>query len=184
MSVIEQIAEKYFPVFGSRWEIRESIDFYIRYPLPKAIIACDESCMIDSMKMVFSEADINEKHLNEALFVADSILYERNSLDFKNTVEESFLPEIIRLCNENDIQLILVRMETMRFPTQKNEPPRLQKYFVDMQEYLEGNGAIYVDISQNLSITEEHFVDDLHMNEKGKSVFTPILVDELERIIE
>jgi len=184
MSVGEQLAEKYFPVFGSRWRIRETIDFYIRYPLPEITIGCDKDCMIASMQEVFNEADINDKHLNEALFVADSILYKREFLDFEGTVEESFLPEIIRLCEENDIQLIIVRLETVRFPTEGVEPPDLQKYFLLLEEYLEENDVIYLNLSRNPSLRAEHFVDDLHMNDKGKAVFTPILIEALKGVFK
>ena len=135
------------------------------------------------MSEVFLEVDIDEKHLNEALFVADSLLYEKKSLDFNNSVDDSFLPEIIRLCEENDIQLILVRMKTMRFPTEKVEPPNLQGYFEQMEDYLNKNDVIYLDFSQHPAITEKYFVDDLHMNPDGKAAFTPILIDELEKII-
>lgn len=184
MSSIEKMAEKYLPVFGSRWRIRETIDFYIRYPLPRKMINCGRSCMIMAMKIVFSEADIDEKHLDEALFAADSVLYKNQSLDFNNTVDASLLPDIIRICRENNIQLILVRMKTLRFPTQKEEPPGLQTYFVQMQKYLEENGVEYLDLSNNPTITKEHFADSLHMNLDGMGIFTSILIEELEKVIE
>ena len=184
MSFVGKIAEQYLPVYGSRWRIRESIDFYIRYPLPKTLLDCNSNCMLMSMKIVFSQADIDEKRLSDALFAADTLLYEKKTLDFNKTVEKSFLPEIIRLTNQNNTRLIFVRIKTMRFPTEGDEPPELKVYFSDMQRYLDENGVSYLDFSRTQNITREHFSDNVHMNKEGKELFTPLLIGELKKLIE
>ena len=183
MSTLERSAETYLPVYGSRWRIRESIDYYLRYGPPKVFFACNKDCVIKAMEDFFVGADIDEKHLGRALFAADTLLYTNKALNFNKSVSESFLPDIIQLTRENDIQLIVVRMRTKRFISQNQTPRKLRNYFVDMESYLNENGVIYLDFSDAQEITSADFDDDLHMNEQGQAIFTPMLIEALEKII-
>jgi lysophospholipase L1-like esterase len=100
-------------------------------------------------------------------------------LDFELQLPRSFLPEIVRLCKENGIQLILVRMKTLNFPVVETEPRALSEYISDLRAYLDQNDVVLLDFSHDVRLTSAHFLDAVHMNAEGRAVFTPMLADAL-----
>ncbi|MCI0554334.1 MAG: hypothetical protein L0287_25590, partial [Anaerolineae bacterium] len=109
MSPLERFFESYFPLYGSRWSIRQSLDYYIRYPLGNALLNCDKIYMDFGMEVVFDESNLDIAFLSDAISAADDYLYSEKALDFDGQVDSTFLPEVVRLCRENGIQLVLVR---------------------------------------------------------------------------
>jgi hypothetical protein len=182
MNPLEKFAEGYFPIYNSRWKIRQSMDYYIRYSLPD-LFGCDKDCVDNGMENVFQENNVAPNFLSDALAASDTYLYTDKVLNFRQQVDDSFLPEVIRLCKENDIQLILVRMKIMRFPIPVNEPPALEGYAKQMALYLEQNDVIFFDFAHDPRLTVDDFDDIVHLNEKGRAIFTPILADSLKPYI-
>lgn len=179
MNPMEIMAEKYFPTYSLRWKIRSNLDYYIRYSLPTYFLACSQTCTNQAMARVFGENNLEPKILSNAIDAGDDYLYTNKSLNFNKQVEISFLPEIIRLCRENHIQLVAVQMKTLRFSKVSLEPPTLKSYRVDLKEYLQKNNAIYLDFSNDSYIHNNLFFDPLHFNDKGKEVFTDLLAKTL-----
>ena len=183
MSHFERAMEAYFPFYGGRWNIRESIDHHIRYTLGNHILDCDQTCMDYSLEIVFIKDILDDTFLSEAIDSADEILYTKNVLDFEEQVGKSFLPEIIRLCQENDIQLVMVRLPILRFVNQETRPSELDDYIQKLSIYLEENDVTFLDFDQK-EIPADYFADPLHLNEKGKVLFTQELVEALKPIIK
>jgi hypothetical protein len=182
MTPLERFAEARLPLFGSRWNIRQSIDYYIRYPLGRLLLACDAPCMDRAMETVFTQNNLDLTFLSDAINAADDHLYTRQALDFDAQIERSFLPEIVRLCRENDIQLILVRMPTLRFKEPGTKQPGLDDYLQKLSGYLQKNNVSYLDFDQG-TLPPEYFTDVLHLNEQGRIVFTETLTDALKNRI-
>lgn len=179
MNPLEKMAEGFFPLYGSRLSLRETLDYYIRYSGGKLLLGCNAECTNIAMGTVFGAGNMEQNILGDAIGTAESYLYTPHALDFKRQLDRSFLPEIVRLCNENGIQLVLVRTKTMRYPDEESEPLELKNYMNDMAAYLESNGVILLDYGQETSLKEEFFYDPLHLNEQGRVVFTRLIVDAL-----
>jgi hypothetical protein len=182
MNPLEKWAEAWFPPFGSRWNIRQGLDARIRYTLP-AQIGCDQSCMDTSMEVVFGDLNMDPHFLSDAIAAADDYLYSKAALDFDKQVGASFLPDLIQLTKEHNVQLILVRMRILRFVEPGSEPPALRTYNEKLAAYLAENGVVYLDYSGEQTLTREAFSDPLHMNDIGKVIFTDLFGQDLLRYI-
>ncbi len=178
MNPLEKVAEAWFPPFGSRWNIRQGLDARIRYTMP-AQLGCDQPCMDNAMGVVFGDMNMDPNFLSDALAAADDYLYSKAALDFDQQVGESFLPDLIQLCEEHGVQLVLVQMRILRFAAPGSEPPALRAYNEKLAEYLKANGVIYFDYSRETTLGREQFDDPLHMNDAGQVIFTDMLAKDL-----
>ena len=179
MNPLEKFSEAYFPPYGSRWNIRQGIDSRIRYTLPETQLGCEKPCMDNAMEVVFGELNMDLNFLSDALAAADDYLYSRAALDFDQQIGESFLPELIQLCQEYGIQLVLVRMRILRFAAPGSEPPALSEYNNGLSAYLAENDVVYLDYSRETQLAREHFTDPMHMNTNGQVIFTDMLIEDL-----
>lgn len=182
MNPLEKLAEGYFPPYGSRLRLRESLDRIIRYRGNQILLNCDHDCTDTAMGMVFGAGNLEQNILGDAIGTAESYLYSAQALDFDRQLERSFLPEMVRMLRENGTQLILVRTKTMRFPDEDSEPLALKTYINKLSAYLQTNGVILVDYGQDERLKEEYFYDPLHLNEAGREVFTALIVDALRAL--
>jgi hypothetical protein len=182
MNPLEKVAEGYFPLYGSRLSLRETLDHYIRYSGGELLLGCDADCTDVAMGTVFGAGNMEQNILGDAIGTAESYLYTPQALDFNHQLDRSFLPEIVRLCNENGIQLVLIRTKTMRYPTEESEPLELKTYMNDMSTYLEANRVILLDYGQDVRLKDAFFYDPLHLNEEGRVVFTALIVDALRSL--
>jgi hypothetical protein len=183
MSFLEKFMEARLPLFGSRWTIRKGVDYYIRYPLARTLLDCDNACTDQAMEVVFEQSNLDQIFLSEALNVADDYLYKRKTLNFEEQIDTSFLPEIIRLSKENNIQLVLVRMPILRFNDPGMQPPELDEYIQNLSAYLTANQIPFLDFDQK-NMPVEYFTDTLHLNEQGKMFFTQELAKALKSLIK
>lgn len=179
MNPLEKNAERYFPLYGSRLNLREGIDRYLRYGANAFLFACDPRCVDVGMGTIFGAANLEPNILGDAIGTAEDYLYTPQALDFDRQLERSFLPEIVRMAREGGMKLVLVRAKTMRYPTEESEPLALKIYMQKLSAYLAANDAILLDFGQEPSLTPEYFYDPLHLNEDGRLVFTALIVDAL-----
>jgi hypothetical protein len=183
MTPIEKFMEAYVPPYSSRWNIRESIDYYIRYTLGRLTLGCDTACMDNAMEVIFEASNLDVTFLSDAIASSDEYFYTTDRLDFEGQVDKSFLPEMIRLCRENGIRLILVRMPILSFEEPGTQPEGLETYIQDLAAYLDANHVPFFDFD-NRDFTAHHFTDDLHLNEEGRAIFTQKLVESLSTVIK
>ena len=183
MSPFEKIVEAYVPLYSSRWNIRQSIDYYIRYTLGRLMLGCSSACVDNAMEVVLDANNLDLTFLSEALASSDEYFYTQERLDFDDQVDKSFLPEVIQLCKENHIQLIMVRMPISRFEEPGTEPAGLNPYIQKLDTYLEQNNVPFFDFDQK-ELTEEYFTDSLHLNERGRAIFTEKLTESLMTLIK
>lgn len=182
MTPLEKFFEGNFPLYGSRWVIRQSLDYYIRYPLGNALLNCDKACMDYAMEAVFAEGNLDITFLSEAIGAADDNLYTDETLDFNGQVDSTFLPEVIRLCRDSGIQLVLVRMPILRFYDPSTEPPGLDGYVEDLGIYLEEENVVFLDFDRK-ELPASYYADTLHLNDQGKAVLSQQLAESLAEII-
>ena len=184
MNPLEKMAERYFPPYGSRWSIRQGLDSRLRYTLPQIQLGCDKPCMDNAMEVVFGSLNMDLNFLSDALAAADDYLYSRSALNFDQQIGESFLPELIALTKEHNVQLVLVQMRILRFATPGSEPPALRDYNQGLSEYLAANGVIYLDYSKDQRLVRQHFDDIVHLNKDGQVVFTDMLAEDLLQYLQ
>jgi hypothetical protein len=183
MSPLEKFMEAYVPLYGSRWEVRQRLDSYIRYTLGRHMLNCDQACMDYAMELVFEASNLDVTFLSDAIASSDEYFYTPERLDFNSQVDKSLLPEVIRLCRENDIQLILVRMPVLAFEEPGSQPEGLDEYVRDLAAYSAANGVPFFDFDRK-EMAAEYFTDSLHLNEQGEAVFTKQLTESLRNVMK
>jgi hypothetical protein len=179
MNPLERFSEAYIPIYSTRWQIREQIESRIRHA-PAQIIRCDPKCVADALSHIFGNSNMSTQGLNEAISSADETLYTRRALDFENQVNKSFLPELIRLSQENNVQLILIHIKTLQF----TQPfPALDNYLNNLKTYGQANNVIVLDFAHDPRLSPTLYADNLHLNAQGKIIFTDILIKTLKSIM-
>lgn len=177
MNPLEIAAEKYFPLYVFRSDIRSGIDTGIRYLTP-SVLGCDRDCTDGALAEMFQAAGLEPGALVDAVGAAESYLYTPDQLDFEGQVNNSYLPEMIRMTKENNIKLILVRIKVQTHPPD----PRVDQYIVSLKDYLHKNDVIFLDYGNDPRITPDFFSDSLHFLPAGRDAFTPMLAGDLKEI--
>lgn len=180
MNPLEIAAEKYFPLYVFRAEIRRKIDAFIRYPVP-SLFGCDGYCTDYALGELFQGADMEPRALVEAVGAAESLLYTPEQLDFESQVDRSLLPDMIEIANGNGLHLVFVRIKV---ESGIGDVPELDKYLEDLKNYLGANGAFLLDFGNDPRLTSDLFRDSIHFNERGRELFTQLLAKGLKELFE
>jgi hypothetical protein len=178
MNPLERLAERFFPLYISRAEIRKSIDVDIRYITP-SLFGCDGICTDTALGANFGAANLEPNALTDAIQSAESYLYTPEQLDFNAQVERSYLPDMIQIAKENNLNLVFVRIKVQ---SGSGDTPKLKKYLTDLSAYLQEHNVPLLNYGNDPRITPDLFRDAIHLNEQGKILFTQLLADGLKTI--
>jgi hypothetical protein len=183
MNPLEKLAEAYVPPFWGRAKLQTDLISRALYLPTRVLFGCDLECSDKAMNKVFGNQNFDPDQFNRAINLAESSLYTEENLDFETQIDQSFLPEIVRLCEENDIKLIFVRTKTLRFSREVPEPAALKEYINDLTLYLKRSEVPLIDFSYSERLTPSLFVDINHLNLEGKRVLTKMLVEAIRPIL-
>jgi len=178
MSEFEKFIDQFLPLYGYRQLARTSIDRVLRYPIPTLILEKNTEEVNSALNKAFGAPEIAQ--LNAIINAAEAYQYEPSKLDFESQLPHSFLPELIKLCQDNNIQLVLVREKVIEYATEAQQPEGLAEYTRSLEMYLDENHVIFLDLAFDPRIKTEFFYDALHMTDEGKMLFTEILAQELK----
>lgn len=179
MNPPEIAAEKYLPLYVSRSDIRKTIDMHIRYFAP-SLFGCNQDCTDYVLGNTLAGAELEPKALMDAVGAAESYLYTPERLDFDSQVNKSYLPEMVRISKENNIEMILVRIKVKSAPPESLD--KISNYIDSMGAYVAEKNVPLLNFGVEPRLTNELFLDSIHLNEKGKAVFTQLLSDGLTQI--
>ena len=183
MNPLEKIAEIYFPPYGFRMSFRNMVDAHA-YILPYLALRCGKRCVDAATLSVFNfRNNAAADQVGGSLDQEENLLYSPRALDFDSQVNASFLPDILRLCRENNIQLILVRAKSARFPSPAAEPRGLADYLSHFKTYVEANGAWFVDISGDTRVSLDEFIDSYHVKPVAQARYTQMFIDGLMSVL-
>ena len=178
MNPLEQSARRYFPWYVYGFRLRNSMDLANRYALPRVLLSCGKRCVDTAFLNIFNFRTTAAPTANDTIAQSESILYTDEALDFSRQVGDSFLPEIIRMCRENDIPLILVRGKTISF-AQLPKPSGLDDYILQLQEYLADNGVRFADLETDTRLGVGDYIDRFHVQPEARGIYTQMLAEAL-----
>ncbi|MBI5297927.1 MAG: hypothetical protein HY869_20805 [Chloroflexi bacterium] len=184
MNPAERFLDQYLPLYGNKAQVKDDLEWQARYRPASLLLDCNQGCADIAFSAVFATENLLPEVARQSLIDVELGLYGPASEDFAYQVERSYLPEIIRLCRENGIQLILVRTRTLVYPTGQSEPAYLQKYIQDLSAYLASQGVTFLDFAHDPRLRPELFFDAVHMNDEGRVVFTQLLGEALQPILK
>lgn len=181
MGWLEEQAVQFLPIYGERSTLRSRFEYWFKYgpaywQFDKSVMGTD-----NAIGSVFNNAPLDQEAVQLAMTTAEEYLFDEKHFDFDENLNNSFLPEIIRLCQEAGIQLILVRMKTLYYPSPGDEPPALQSYNESLKEYLHTKNIPLLDFSDDPRVSPEWFVDIIHLDNNFVADFTQILAHALIR---
>lgn len=177
-------SQKHIPLYGEGIEIQDTFSRYAKYPVFYRYLIFDKEVVDEAIISVFDTKKLARHSADAEISAAESFLYLDKNLYFDDQVHQSFLPEIIRLCQDAGIQLILVQMKSQYIPRTIEAQSLFSAYLESLKKYLDENHVPLIDFSEDDRITEDLFLDVVHLTEEGKGVFTPLLADEIATIIE
>lgn len=181
MNPLDLFAQRYLPLYHSGNRVRIQVDDLLRH-IPPRLFHCNKDCVDANFQKTFNFLAINGPVNQGALNQADVPLYTERALGFHSQVEGSFLPEIIRLCRENDIRLVLVRGKTVNFDYAPR-PAGLDNYMRNLEEYLAQNGVSFVDFETDTRLTTRDFADRFHVIPEARTAYTQMLVEALNSLL-
>jgi hypothetical protein len=184
MSLLERMAANYFPLYGERLGVRTALENPFKYGLPGNLSGYDSRKIDHAIGNIFNNANLDPEILNASLANSDNYLFKEENLDFKGKIKRSFLPEIIRLCEEAGIELIFVQVKTLFYSSENSKPSALQAYGIALTRYFSERRIPLIDFSNDPRVSQNWFVDIIHFSKEGKTAFTTLLAEELNAVLE
>ena len=175
---LEKSARQYLPLYNAGSKARDSVDFLSRFLLPRFLLHCNRRCADAAFLNTFNFRTIAPPAANDPIAQEEAALYNSRALDFSAQVNESFLPEIIRLCRENGIRVVFVRGKTISF-ADLPKPRGLDAYIHDLQDYLAKNGASFADLEPDARLGPSDYIDRFHVQPEARGTFTQMLAEAL-----
>jgi hypothetical protein len=182
MNPLEKIAKQYFPLYEFGFRARDKAEAFIRFLPTRFLLGCGNRCVDQALLDIFNFHTMAAPTANDPVAQSESILYTSRALDFHRQVDNSLLPEIIRLCRANGIQLILVRGKTISF-VGIPEPAGLRGYMLDLEEYLAQNGVLFADLETDSRLGTADYLDRFHVLPEARGTYTQMLAEALKPLL-
>lgn len=178
MNPLERFARQALPLYVVGPRVHTAIEDPVRILPARALLGCGNRCVDDAFLHTFNFRTIAPPAANDPIAQEESILYSARSLDFSAQVDSSFLPEIIRICRERNIQLIFVRGKTISF-IDLPKPRGLDEYILNLQTYLTTNGASFADLEADARLGTSDYIDRFHVQPEARGAYTQMLAEAL-----
>ncbi len=94
-------------------------------------------------------------------------------------ISASFLPLLVAETQEAGVRLVLVRHKRRRDVVPGQQPAALEQHLESLWRWLDDHHVTWVDFTLDPRLTEAHFVDNVHLTEAGRAVFTQMLAESL-----
>jgi hypothetical protein len=107
------------------------------------------------------------------------------ALDFAANVNDSLLPEILRLAERSQIRVAFIRVQ--RRPGADGPPPQsaaLKQYVDDLKAYLEGRGAYFHDDWGDPDQPLSMYADGDHLTSDGRARYTDRFAERHARFLQ
>ena len=91
------------------------------------------------------------------------------------------LPHIIEIVQQNEVELIFVRIRKRCYADGKEQPANLGKYMSDLENYLSEKNIKLLDYTDFSALKPSHYVDGDHLTEKGRAIFTKQIGKDLKK---
>lgn len=170
---------KKWSIYQKRNEMKASFDSYVKMKVGNWF-GIEENYVDTAIIKTFADNNMNKELFDKKMI--EELNYNNSKL-FKNQVENSYLPEIIRLVKESGIELMFVRVKKRSSTSFEEETEEMQKYILDLKKYAEKNAVHYLSFAYDNRLEEDCFSDASHLNAKGQDIFTKIFAEKVNPYI-
>lgn len=173
--------QSYIPFIRSIDLLKNKLRGFLKKLVSFSIGLGDSDELERAIAFSFNEDKYNDKLFHLAQVKEETDLDNKNNYSFHP--ERTFLPHIIKLCKENDVELIFVRVKRKRDVFDNKQPVELMSYQEKLRIYLEEKEVSFIDYSKNSSIRSEHFDKGDHLSlESGMPLFTRIFSENFKSL--
>ncbi|WP_136810731.1 hypothetical protein [Desulfosediminicola flagellatus] len=171
------------PLLARRFVIQEKVDDLLKNVLLARGFGLTPGEVDKSIGREFKESKMNKDLLNKTQLEMEKV-DTKTLLDFEDQLEMSFLPSIIDLAAQNDIQLVFVRVKRRKNLHASDDQDKFADYIQNLKIYLNEKGCILLDYTGDPGIMESHFGVGDHLNRtSGRELFSSLVGKDLDAII-
>ncbi|MFH1614988.1 MAG: hypothetical protein ABIG61_07880 [Planctomycetota bacterium] len=183
MSTVEYTLLRYCPLYQKREKVKSAVDSAIKNQLVASMAGIRPGLADLAIQKVFADDNMNRNLLTIRQLAAESA-GDQKPFDFDRQVNRSFLPQIISMCKQNNIRLVLLRMKRRRDAEAEKLPQGLAEYGEKLAKYLADNNVDFIDHTCDPRISLEYFGAGDHLTkDRGRELFTGILAQTIKQII-
>ncbi len=179
---IDSLLRKYWVPYGQSFRAKTRFKESIKR-LNDKIFSLSPNTTKYAINNLFIAENMNKSFLNKKT----ELLLPQNSearKDFKNRCQKSYLPHIIKLCEDAGINLIFVRNKTMKQAAGQLDSDSTREYFSNFRQYIAGFSHVhFFDLSELKEIKLKHFPYDDHINPEGSKILTKDLAHKFLNLI-
>jgi len=184
MNAVAYFLFRYCPLYRQRDNIKNQLEKTVKDKVVSSLCGLEQGIPDQAIERLFDEKNLNTELLTIRQLAAESA--GSNKLyNFQQELERSFLPYMIDMAKENNIQLVFVRMKRRRDVKPGGQPKALQKYIKNLEDYLTKNRVLFIDFTDDKRIKIEHYGAGDHLSRSGgRQLFTKILTEKMLPIIQ
>jgi len=176
-STLSCFLNNYWRPYQKHYFVRLKVENHIKTLVAK-LMNVDNSMPDKAVAQVFDNKNLNQKLLTKRQLGIESVASSKKH-DFSDALPNSFLSHIIKLANENNIQLAFVRLKRRRDAQGSKQSESLKKYIADLKIYLKKNNVPLIDCTDIKQINESHYADGDHLTRHGAALLTDVLAQRL-----
>jgi hypothetical protein len=175
---------RYCPLYRQRDNIKNQLETTVKDKVVSSMAGLEQGMADQAIKRLFDEKNLDKELLTIRQLAAESA--GSNKLyNFPQELDKSFLPHMIKMAKQNNIQLVFVRMKKRRDIEPNSQPKALQKYIKNLEDYLAQNRVVFIDFTDDKRIKIEHYGSGDHLSRSGgRQLFTKILTEKMLPVIQ
>jgi len=184
MDAVAYFLFRYCPLYRQSDNIKNKLETTVKDKVVSSLCGLEQGMPDQAIERLFDERNLNSDLLTIRQLAAEST--GSNKLyNFSQELDRSFLPYMIDMAKENNIQLVFVRMKRRRDVKPGSQPKALQEYIKNLEDYLAENQVAFIDFTDDKRIKIKHYGSGDHLNKGGgRRLFTKMLAEKTLPIIQ
>jgi hypothetical protein len=180
LSNIERFTLEVFAPYAYQVEIRNIVERPFQYGFPGLLSGWQNDQTDLAVETTFANDNLVPELLELSRQESETFGDGDQLNRFDASVNSSFLPHIIALAVENDIELVFARIPTLQ-SLEQGDSLEIAEYFRQLKNYLDENNLVFIDFGELAQeLNAEHYRDNDHLNDLGRPLFTPIVAEVMK----
>ena len=171
----------YLPLFKDRSLWADMVKFSIEGFVSQHLLGIEVGQLISSLNQLFTFNGILYREAGNQSYYSSTHLQPEN-LRFAENLESSFLPHIVALCKQHQVELTIIRIQRLVDEEKMRATGLLENYIGGLGEYAENEGFRFIDFTGKDWLQRKHYTSNDHLNTAGKQQFTREIYRQLKQI--
>ena len=181
ISPIERFTLETVAPYAYQTDLRDILEAPFQYGLPRLVYGWDDQQIDLAVEATFANDNMNPGLLELAR--QESEVFGDGAAPSADLFASSFLPHLIQIADQNEIDLIFARIPTLRYLEPQLQPPELLAYIQALSDYLAAHDVPFIDFTGlTPGLSAEGFRDNDHLNDIGRPIFTPIVAQMMNQL--